>query len=376
MFSWLGLFVALYASCNIIASITGINLNYFIMIFIILFFINEFKIVPLKLKKNNFILIILFFGLLIYSILTLLLFINISSLSSFIEMILITMFFLIGKNFKSIDYKIFFSTIIFLSVIQSIFLIIDRSYVFNNLENYLLVTLILGVTNSIIFAKIFENQQVFTRIIWILLYLLEVFAILNMQARGTALFVFIFSLIYPFFQLKGRNLITYLFFFIFLFTLIINYVLEIYENSILFTRMNDLFSNFGNEPRFETYGIYFNAMKEMWFSGFGIGQSSYGIYRVLNDYPHNFILEFGSEFGIIGFVFIIIFIIYTIFKKKYYNNEENYYNMSMIFFIYMFFIFFKSFGIYDSYLLFLSFGFMWSFNKDSFYTKKGDNLVK
>ena len=171
-------------------------------------------------------------------------------------------------------------------------------------------------------------------------------------------------------------LIFYSLFFVILSILLINYAIEIYENSVLFIRMSDLFYNLENEPRFETYSLYFSAMKDMWFSGFGIGQSSYGIYGALNDYPHNFILEFGSEFGILGFIFISVLVIYTFFKKKYYfDNEKSYYTMSMIFFMYMFFIFSKSFGIYDSYLLFLAFGFIWSFNKSSIQNKRKGSLI-
>ena len=145
----------------------------------------------------------------------------------------------------------------------------------------------------------------------------------------------------------------------------ISYIISMYKNSILFQRMNELFTNFEHEQRFEVYSLYFSSMENMWISGFGIGQSSQGIFGIANDYPHNFILEFGSEFGVIGFMFITTFILNTFFiKKMYLEHEYIYYKMSFVFFLYMFFIFSKSFGIYDSYLLFLSFGFLWSFGKN------------
>jgi hypothetical protein len=367
MNSWIGFLTALYVSSHIIKTILNVDIHFYAMAFILLTFSYKSffgkKNILINFKKNQILLLISFTCLILYALITAILFHNGSSLNAIVEIILVSMFFFIGKSFNKKAFKSFFIIIITLSIIQSLFLIYNRSYIYHNLDNYLLVTLVSGAVTSILYMLLFDSDYKKYRYLFFIFFVAGIFSILNMQARTTALFILIFSFLSPLILLKTRKSILFYPLIGGAFYFSRQYLLNIYNESILANRMESLFYNFGNERRFDTFSQYIKGMKYNWLTGFGSGQSSMGIYGIENDYPHNFILEFLSEFGLIGLLFIITFIFYTLYRKKVYTQATFiYFKMSYIFFIYMFSMFSKSFGIYDSYLLFLGFGFLWSFD--------------
>jgi hypothetical protein len=372
MIPWMGVLIGLYASSHIIKSLISIDIHYAVMAVVVatsmVKFILELNVINTRVQKDSVFLLVAYLGLIFYSILTFLISPDISSASSFIELILITLFFYIGKSFNHNDCKTFFNLLVLLSSIQAVVLIVDRGMILNNLENYLLNTLILGVVATISYIKIFERLGMIKKSMWLGVYMIHILAVLNMQSRGTAIFILLFTILYPFFTMSNKKLFFYIIIVALVGMVYWGEIISFYQDSILFRRVDYLVNNFENEQRFELYSIYFSGMEDMWLTGFGLGQSSAGIFgEFTNNYPHNFILEFASEFGVIGLLFIIVFLFTAYLKTREYSNKnEIFYKFSLVFCLYITFLFLKSFTIYDSYLLFFSFGLLWSFeNKNN-----------
>ena len=98
--------------------------------------------------------------------------------------------------------------------------------------------------------------------------------------------------------------------------------------------------------------IYLNELKGVWLTGFGLGNTpEFPPFY----YPHNFLLEFATEFGILGVIFILpltILIVKTLFALTLREREHLFVIFLSINYI---FFFLKSGSIYDSYTLFAVF---------------------
>jgi O-antigen ligase len=364
-----GWFCAQYIAAHTIYSILKINVNFlhysavgFLIIIYLYRLYNKIIFNNKILVKNKYHLLI-YIIFVLYALMTAFVNPSFSSFRGLVEIVLISLFFFIGKNFNFQSYKVFFVSIAVFTTAQAIILNIDRSLVYDGLnDNYLLVTLILGVVTCNLYILIFQAKKFSLKLLFLILLITHVMAILNMQSRGTAIFVLLFVIFYPAFYLKIHNYMLFIFVVFAIGLVAQNQITFLYNDSVISTRMNYLVNNIGNESRLVLFSHYLVGMKYMWITGFGTGQSSMGIYGYANEYPHNLLLEFISEFGIVGAVFIIYVIFNTVVRFKNYTRDNIIiYQFSITFLIYMFFMFSKSSSIYDSYPLFLSFGFMWSF---------------
>lgn len=344
-----------------IKTLIKIDIHLILMPCIFLLFIFNFRMNFSKLYKYRLPLYTTSFFLVILVFLSLILFHNYEAFRSLVEFILITIFFFMGVKFNRYDLKVFYTLIISISLIESFMIFINRDYIYQWETNYLLVTMIIGVSSCLLLILILHFRSIFLKLFFIFCYFLTIIGIISMQARATALFVLFFSFLYPIFYFKRIKKGIYLLFLGIVFFISFDFIFDVYQNAKIYERMTELIYDFENEPRLLIYKKYFFGMQGMWLTGFGMGQSSNALFGD-NDYPHNFILEFGSEFGILGILFIVLLLGHIIFEKKYVVEENKlYFLFSYVFFLYFLVMFFKSFSIYDSYLLFLSFGFMWSF---------------
>lgn len=374
-----GLFSGLFFSIHSIGTIVHINLHYFILL--ILLFVSIFVLAKkdilnnLYIYKSNVIVFSFLLGLILYVLLTYIL--NPESIMDLIEFILILLFFFLGKKMNIVSLKYFYFTIIIVTLVQSSLLIFDRGYIYDYGINYLLITLMISPAMMFVYMLLFEkNISLYKKILLTFITLIYIFALLNTQSRTSFLSAILFILIYPVYILESRKKKYYIFFLVLIISFGANFMYNIYENSVIVERMSNLFLHPENESRIGLYELYFHQMNGMWITGFGIGQGNKIIFaNSIDKYPHNFILEFSSEFGMIGIFFIISFLLATFFKlyNLKFKSINIFFKFNTILFLYLLLIFSKSFSIYDSYVLFFSFGLIWSLDT-SFKRKK--NLDK
>jgi O-antigen ligase len=106
--------------------------------------------------------------------------------------------------------------------------------------------------------------------------------------------------------------------------------------------------------------IYLNELTGVWLTGFGLGNTpSFPPFY----YPHNFLVEFATEFGILGVIFILpltVLIVKTLLALTLSEREHCFVMFLAINYV---FFFLKSGSIYDSYTLFAVFSVVLVMNK-------------
>ncbi|EOX3898153.1 O-antigen ligase family protein [Vibrio alginolyticus] len=286
------------------------------------------------------------------------------------ELSVLFLFYFLGREIKKEDIFTLSNIILFFGFLHSIFLLYDRGYVYSSGVNYLLMSIAVGLSCCISYLRVFYSSNKLKKIFFIFIALVTWLGLFSMQSRAVFLFAFGYYLLLPAFILKGKAKTKFIIFISMSTFMVISYfyqdIVYFYENSKIYQRMSDLFFNYQNEPRIVTYTTFFSHLSEFWFSGYGLNQTSSNIYvYTIEKYPHNFVLEFWSEFGLLGLSFALFFSFmpfFYIFKKRKVSEEEY---ISILIYLYYLMNFMKSFSIYDSSMLFLSAGIVVSLFKYS-----------
>lgn len=366
-FGFIGIFIGLMIMNNSLRTLLYLNLMHIVFIIVLtsmvltrhksISFLSLFKV---KLTKIDVLLLVVTLTFCIYAGLTT--FLNgLNEYSKLVELLILPLLYVIGRKVNLSIWLAICSTIMIIGVIAAIAVITQRSYVYLSGVNYLLISLGIGLSACV--SLLFFNIKKTSRSWYFLAYIICLISLFSVQSRFVFLFVIIYSLICflccNFFLKKYFNLFIAFLFFLVIGAYFFDTILSIYNNTQIFNRMSSLFSNFENEPRFETYQLYFNHINDFKYSGYGTGGTYEYVYRAgtLRDtYPHNFFLEFYSEFGVLGLFFSSSIILISIFHLLKNKCLDCHYLAAATFFIFYFFNFMKSFSIYDSSILFLACG--------------------
>ena len=191
--------------------------------------------------------------------------------------------------------------------------------------------------------------------------LINIFALINLQSRVVFFFVLFYIFIHLIYKLitKKNN---YIFLLVSVFAILFypqfsNFIYEKLKYTVISIRIADTISNYSDEPRIYIYSKIFANIDQFWLTGYGLNQTTPHLFQnMTHNFPHNFLLEFWTEFGLIGLFFSFLFCFYPIILIL--IKKINSVSLNTIGFIYLFFFinFMKSFSIYDSNLLFLSAG--------------------
>ena len=269
-----------------------------------------------------------------------------------------------------------FSFSIILSALYSIYAIVYHNDIFralirNGSENYLTVTIPigLGLTISLI-SLITEKESMTRRLICVSAALIQTFGLLNYSARGNLIFPFLVAGAFLVYESRSdlksllRNTLIIL-----AGTAIAYYLFRNYASDKLVTRLTRLVSSVEQEGRVPIYRLF---ISDLWNNmrfliGIGFGRSA----ELLKNngfselYPHNFILELVCEGGIFG-VFLVIATLFEVIKAEktivwsvrnnhLVNDNKNsrtvYLTTSVLFFFIL--NYFKSYSIYDGYQMFI-----------------------
>ena len=206
--------------------------------------------------------------------------------------------------------------------LHSLCIIFYRDYAYSSGVNYLLMSLMIALYTCFSLIAAFNSKKNIFQLLFIVLYLVGWMALFSMQSRATFLFVGIVSILIPNLSLAHSKKIIFNITLVIAISLMISFyfseIIYIYENSNIHQRMDSLFSDFQHEQRFVTCGLFFDNLDTFYISGYGLGGKTAGIYsNTIEKYPHNFILEFWSEFGLLGLFFstyIVFLSIYNFFK--------------------------------------------------------------
>ena len=291
---------------------------------------------------------------------------NVVFIADLLSLILI---YIIARLIDLSAYKMIVFTVFFIGFVHALMLIYARAYIYSSGVNYLLLSLVIGLFTCFSLIGILMQKKILFKLIFVGLYFVGWIALFAMQSRATFIYVALYSFIVPFFIMSGKKRLVFLVSLSLtisaLFIYFYNEIVLLYEASKVYQRMDSLFNNFGNEQRFITYGLYFSKISDFFPTGFGVGGTTEGIYSTtVEKYPHNFILEFFSEFGVIGLIFSVIFIFNSLFVS-FCRIRREFWSLT-IFSLFFFYLmnFNKSFSIYDSSMLFLAIGLI--FNKKIF----------
>lgn len=316
----------------------------------------------LEVSRNEILIYVMYFFVIIYAIFSTFE-TGFHNIFFVYDLLSIGIIYFIGRTINFNTYKYSVYIIFIIGALHSLTVIFNRSYVYSSGVNYLLMSLMIALFTCFSLLAAFYNKNIILRIFFIILYIIGCSALFSMQSRATFIFVAIASVIIPNLYMNHKQKLIFnmvaLLIISFVVSFYISDIIHFYENSIIQQRMNSLIYDFKNEQRFITYGLYFENLDNFFVSGFGVGGTTAGIYsNTVEKYPHNFILEFWSEFGLLGLFFSLHITFISIFNfLKYLGEPRGFWTLSIIF-IYLFYMmnFMKSFSIYDSYILFLSFG--------------------
>lgn len=364
------LFLALMIERHAFAVIVGQGPGFVGLISILAFlgstvlFILKMDTVTYKLTRSTF----------FFSILTILLFLY-GALSTFIngenqfglliELFALVILFFIGRSLSPFTFRYMVYFCISVSTALSIILILDRGYVFSSGINYLLVSIPIGLGVLLSLCLMFSEDRFLFKVFLLVCCLISFVSLFYLQSRAVFLSVVIFSFFIYMYSSKNNFLnyknLLFLFFLILLMSYKSEYLIVFYEDSSLFYRLDALFAGTSHEPRSELYSSYFSHLNEFYFSGFGLGGTEAGLYsNTIEKYPHNLVLEFWSEFGVLGLVFSLSLLFFA-FKRKIYlliNSPDS----LILVVLYLFFLmnFMKSFSIYQSSVFFFALGLIYN----------------
>lgn len=261
----------------------------------------------------------------------------------------------------------FIKTTIVINTIYALLIIVDRAYdigMGDNIDaNYLQWTLCLGFSVSILETLIIFSKE--NRVLHSMELLIQVYALLMFQARGSVLFPIIILI-----TLILYMLVSYPGLFVralpWIIAVVISglYLISKIDVSALFLRLDRLFTNYENETRIVVWKdcIEYVCMQSDFIRGIGFkGFSNIVVY------PHNLYLELAGELGIIGIVCMltisICIIKYSLFLFRLLKiSTDREYKQNCLSIImgafYFFMIFMKSYSVYDGFYLFILLGFI------------------
>lgn len=272
-----------------------------------------------------------------------------------LELIVLGLFLHIGREASFRVVRSFFGAFFLITLIQVCFLLVNRDHFYTSGVNYLLISVPIGLLACLCVAALLWERSKARIVIYLVVYFLAIASLLTMQSRAVFIFTLMFTFLLPVVFFKSIKIGFYLLSLIMIVSFLFYESLqELYFQSVISVRLNDLLDNFESEPRWQIYSIYFASFYDFFLTGFGLGGTPMSLYANTSEkYPHNFILEFISEFGIIGGVFSFWLIISTVLyatRKLRFNKYETYIFVASCYFILNFM---KSFSIYDSSMLFL-----------------------
>lgn len=230
------------------------------------------------------------------------------------------------------------------------------SYMASGAINYLNMTLTLGLCLSLslvgIVYYIFYKKYKYTFISFFFTVFFFLVVML-FAARGVILFPPLIAMIMAYSlskNKKGKFLL-----FILILGIIGYFAFQFFittTSGFTLDHMTRLFENPDEEDRIGIWEKAINlSLDNLWvFFGAGFNGSQY----YLGGYPHNVLLHFLSDFGILGFIgfgYIILYVIRSSFKmlkKRTVTLVEEVNILSFVGFLYYFLTFSKSFSLYDS----------------------------
>lgn len=251
--------------------------------------------------------------------------------------------------------KRFFYTIISVSTLTNIVaLIVGRRIrgeaVLAFSADYLTLGIISGMGVLIILFYFIRGKNIKKQLLWFIILLINLVGLVYSSARAP-IFVLIFTVILM--LLFSFNIKTFrisksalLFFILIVFLISLSFLFFPELTKVSLGRIKGIFLEMGNglTPIEERLGMFSVALRGLYLYpllGVGVGGYSTFAYKIdQTSYPHNMLLEAGSELGIFGLFLLILFIGFCFFRllhlKK--NKPERYIliNTILALFIFMF----------------------------------------
>ena len=236
-------------------------------------------------------------------------------------------------------------------MVQSVTILHDRMHVIGWKLNYLLVASLLPVAILYCFTEIWFSENLRNKLFFICATILMLMGIAQMQARFSAIFALAGIIVITVLNYK-KILKTWTGAFLLILTIFsIPYILFAIQRASFYVRMLDIDLN--KIDRIEIFSSYLNLMKPYWLTGYGIGETPE---IPIHFYPHNYLLEFYTEFGVLGLTFSVLITLLAL-KNVFYNfSNDKIARFTLILLIHYILFFLKSATIYDAYILFTSLG--------------------
>ena len=282
------------------------------------------------------------------------------------ELLVAILFFFLAQHGGTTSARGVLTGIVLVGSIQAAHVIVDRAAAYSANVNYLLMSLSIGLSFSISYLCLWQSKKFAFKIVCGLICLLCLFALIQMQSRAVFIYSVVYLCILPYFLLNSIGRFAFvgssLSALLLIGAMFFEQLKLLAANAVIYQRMSDLIDSPESEPRIEIYSRYLQNFSEFYLTGYTVGETQYELYASLRDkYPHNYVLEFISELGILGGAFALTATIVTVvqWKKRFCNPSVEQVGMLVIF---GFFVinFSKSFSIYDSSALFISMGLLCS----------------
>lgn len=313
--------------------------------------------------KKELLIVMLFAIVLAYSLFWGL-FGSVTAIEKTIDLLIIFLFFLIGndtikdiKNRHSVSVK----TVVVISVIHSVLMIFRPEVYYKYGEiNYLLLTMSVSFGAILSVIKFFNNNhKLIYRGLYLISYLIIIYAVSLTHSRANLILLILVFLLFILRNLiKGRNL-SVLFVVLFSLLFFVNNLLSFFmESSPAIQRLINFTENNYSDPRENIISVIKNNYDTFKFTGFGPGGTEELLMSTVNQpYPHNFFLEFFTEFGVIGLLLVVymIYFLINLFLVKVNWKNENQLILSVCL-IFLLALYMKSFSIYNSYEVFFLMG--------------------
>lgn len=237
-------------------------------------------------------------------------------------------------------------------LIQAVTILVDRNYVFNWILNYLLISSLLPVAIIFCFGSVWTTKRLISKIFYLCTFVVMSLGLMQAQARYSAIAALVGIIIVFILNLKKIVRTTFGQIFLIITIMQIPFIWILIKRAQAFNRVLEF--DIYNIDRIEIIKGYLLIVKNNWATGFGVGATPELLYHY---YPHNYILEFLTEFGVLGLGFAILITLAaaTNLALTYRQNNSNDRFVAILLVYYVFF-FLKSATIYDAYVLFICFG--------------------
>lgn len=349
-----GITLGLVLSSHAIRSVLHIDFHkaaifLFLIVIIINFSVFLFS-APITLTFQHYVFMMFFLMLLLYAFFTAYLNKNGFILLEFLSVILPLSLgaSLGGKNY---EIKIARNIVLFSCLIQSLYLLYDPFHVLRWKLNYLLVGSLLPVAIIFSFDSVWRTKDLKHKAFYLISFAIMILAMAKIQARYSMLAALVGIIVIMLINYRailstwtGRLFLV----------LIISQVDRIWEfirRAQFFARMLEF--DLMSFDRIQIIGIYWNLVKPLWLTGFGIGDTP----KIpIHYYPHNYALELFTELGIMGLLFAILLTLLAVFTACLNNSGHQNDRFVIILLFYYILFFLKSATIYDAYVLFTCFG--------------------